>query len=304
VATVRRSAFCSSSTTDLVDLPEAVTEGDVASAMRDSPDQSVASLGGRERRVFRLTIEYDGTDFAGFQLQGKGERTVQGELEAAITLLSGEPCRVHGAGRTDAGVHATGQVVHFASGWQAPPDRMAAILNGTVLPRDLVVRWGRLAEPGFHARYSATARVYRYAILNRSSPSALHRRYAYHVRDPLDLAAMTAAAAELVGTRDFAAFGLPTKPGYSTVRVMERIAVRRVKDCVFVTVRGNAFLKKMVRALVGTLVKTGLGRMTAEEVGRLRDSKDWTRCPSIAPPHGLCLVRVDYSGTRIVRDNP
>ena len=123
---------------------------------------------------FRLTLEYDGTDFAGFQLQGKGERTVQGTLEATLARLTGETIRIHGAGRTDAGVHATGQVAHFDSEWRIPTERMARVLSGA-LPDDLVVRDARLAEmPDFHARYSATSRTYRYVILNREAPSALH----------------------------------------------------------------------------------------------------------------------------------
>jgi tRNA pseudouridine38-40 synthase len=222
---------------------------------------------------------------------------VQGTLEAAIQRLSGEFSRVHGAGRTDAGVHALGQVAHFETGWAVPTDKVAMALNGA-LPPDLVVRDGREAEPGFHARYSATARVYRYVVLNRSAPSALLARFALHVREPLDMAAMRAAAAELVGTRDFAAFGQPDAPGKSTVREVQTVNLRPYRDCVFITVRGNAFLRQMVRSFVGTLLLAGRGGLTACEVRAIRESGDRARCPSVAPAHGLCLVRVEYSGTR------
>ncbi|MDX1931398.1 MAG: tRNA pseudouridine(38-40) synthase TruA [Capsulimonadales bacterium] len=249
----------------------------------------------------RLTLEYDGTEFAGFQLQGKGERTVQGVLETAIERLSGVPTRLHGAGRTDAGVHAWGQVAHFDTEWTIPESRIAAALN-SVLPSDLSVRDGRRAEPGFHARYDATARVYRYTVLNRVNPSALLTRYAWHVREPLDPAAMRAAAGELTGTYDFAAFGTPDAPGKSTVRRVDRLSVTPRKDCLLITVRGNAFLRQMVRAFVGTLVQAGSGRITPEWVRSLRESGDRARCPGIAPPHGLCLVKVEYDGSRNRRE--
>jgi tRNA pseudouridine38-40 synthase len=223
---------------------------------------------------------------------------VQGTLEAAIQRLSGEFSRVHGAGRTDAGVHALGQVAHFATGWPVPSDRVAIALNGA-LPPDLVVRDGREAQPEFHARYSATARVYRYVVLNRPAPSALLGRFALHVREPLDVLAMRASAVELVGTHDFAAFGQPDTPGKSTVREVQVVDVRPYRqDCVLITVQGNAFLRQMVRSFVGTLLLAGHGGLKAGDVRAIRESGDRARCPSVAPAHGLCLLRVEYRGTR------
>jgi tRNA pseudouridine38-40 synthase len=248
-------------------------------------------------RRLRLLLEYDGTDFAGFQIQGQGERTVQGTLEAAIQRLSGQFSRVHGAGRTDAGVHAVGQIAHFDTDWPIPADRVAVALNGA-LDRDLVVKAASEAAEGFHARYSATARMYRYVILNRIAPSALLGRYALHIREPLDVAAMRAAAAELTGTHDFAAFGQPDAPGKSTVRHVDRITVMPWKDCLLLTVRGNAFLRQMVRSFVGTLLLAGQGKVSPAEVRAIRESRQRANCPSVAPAHGLCLVRVDYDGTR------
>jgi len=255
-------------------------------------------------RRFRLTIEYDGTDFTGFQLQEAGLRTVQGALETAIARVSGETVRIHGAGRTDAGVHATGQVVHFDAEWLIPVEKMAFALNGE-LPDDLKVRDAAVAEEGFHARFSATGRVYRYLILNRKTPSALLGRYTWHIREPLDIAAMRAAASELVGTQDFATFGQPDAPGKSTVRRMTNIVVEsRGRGCVQITVQGNAFLRQQVRSFMGTLCLVGLGRLTPGEVAAIRDSRDRLRCPAVAPAKGLTLIRVDYDGVRITRPGP
>ena len=251
----------------------------------------------RTPRRLRLLLEYDGTDFAGFQLQGKGERTVQGTLEAAIARLSGESVRIHGAGRTDAGVHAFGQVAHFDTTWLIPRERVALALNGA-LPRDLVVKAASEAEPEFHARFSATARVYRYVVLNRVAPSALLGRYALHVRESLDVVAMREAARKLVGTYDFAAFGQPDTPGKSTVRQVSHVIVRPWKDVLLITVRGNAFLRQQVRSFVGTLLAAGLGKLSANDVRRIRESRDRAECPPVAPAQGLCLVRVEYSGVR------
>jgi len=251
----------------------------------------------RTTPTFRLALEYDGTDFAGFQLQGKGERTVQGVLETTIARLSGNLCRVHGAGRTDTGVHATGQVAHFESDWRVPADKLAVALNRE-LPRDLAVRRADQSPPGFHARYSATSRTYRYVVLNRPARSALLGRFALHVPRALDVEAMRAAAMRLIGVHDFAAFGRPDAPGKSTVRDVTDIEVRAWRDCVFITVRGNAFLRSMVRAFVGTLLKAGTGALTPGDVENLLGSRDRAACPPLAPAHGLCLARVAYDGTR------
>ena len=185
-----------------------------------------------------LTLEYDGTDFAGFQTQGKGERTVQGELEAALTQLTRTQIRVHGAGRTDAGVHALGQVAHFDVDWKISEDKIAGALSA-YLPRDMSVRKVEQVEQEFHARFSATSRTYRYAILNRPQPSALLTRYVWHLTKPLDVEGMRETGRILCGAHDFATFGQPTAPGYSTVRVVEKIAVRSLGPCLLITVRGH-----------------------------------------------------------------
>ena len=248
-----------------------------------------------------MLIEYDGTDFAGFQFQGKGERTVQGCLESALSRLSNGEIRVHGAGRTDAGVHASGQVVHFDTEWTVPIERVGEAL-APHLPFDLAVKAAEVAPDRFHARFDATRRTYRYAILNRPAPSALLARFAHHERLPLDLGAMRRAASELVGVHDFAAFGSANQPGESTVRRVERISIRPWKDSVLITVAGNAFLRRQVRAFVGTLLDVGRGKLEPSGVREIRESRERARCPAVAPARGLCLTRVEYDGMRDAED--
>jgi tRNA pseudouridine38-40 synthase len=246
----------------------------------------------------RLTLEYDGTDFAGFQLQ-RGERTVQGELEAALTQITGvETIRIFGAGRTDAGVHALGQVAHFDVNWKISEEKIGRALTA-YLPPDISVRKAEYVEQEFHARFSATSRTYRYAILNRPQPSALLTRYVWHVTKPLRVERMQEAARVLCGTHDFATFGQPDTRGKSTIRFVDRIVVRPWGPCLLVTVRGNAFLRQMVRSLVGTLVHVGQERLSVDGVSELLSVCDRRACPPIAPARGLCLVRVSYDGQRI-----
>jgi tRNA pseudouridine38-40 synthase len=195
-------------------------------------------------------------------------------------------------------------VVHFDTAWPIPVNNVVRALNG-VLPDDLTVRDAQIAEEGFHARFSATARTYRYVILNRDTPSAMLGRYAWQVRDPLDTAAMRTAARELIGSHDFATFGQPDTSGKSTVRVVERIAIEAYRPGLLrITVRGNAFLRQQVRAFIGTLHLAGVGKLTATEIAAIRDSRDRTKCPPVAPARGLTLVHVDYSGIRLTRPRP
>jgi tRNA pseudouridine38-40 synthase len=222
---------------------------------------------------------------------------VQGTLEQAIGQISGVPIRVHGAGRTDTGVHASGQVVHFDATWSLPTESLASALN-VLLPPDLAVRDAEEASVEFHARFDATSRTYRYAVLNRPSRSALLARFAHHERRPLDVVKMAEGARELIGSHDFAAFGAPEEPGRSTVRTVDRFAVRKHRDAVLVSVRGNAFLRSQVRAMVGTLLLVGREKLRPDDVRRIRQSRSRANCPALAPAKGLCLVRVDYDGIR------
>ena len=248
-------------------------------------------------RRFRLTVEYDGTDYAGFQWQPSPLRTVQAELETAIAKVSGVTMRVHGAGRTDTGVHALGQVVHFDTDWAIPVERIAFAINGE-LPRDIVVRNAKIVDTSFHARFSATSRTYRYTLWKGEQRSAIFDRFAWHIRLPLDTPAMRRAAAELTGTHDYATFGLPDEPGKSTLRHMDGWEFDERDRFLHLTVRGNAFLRSQVRAFIGTLVSVGLGKLNIADVVRIRDSRDRVFCPTIAPARGLTLLRVRYDGTR------
>ncbi|MHB0912269.1 MAG: tRNA pseudouridine(38-40) synthase TruA [Armatimonadota bacterium] len=242
----------------------------------------------------KAVVEYDGTDFHGFQKQPR-LRTVQGELERAAGKILGEPVKVIGAGRTDAGVHATGQVINLSVPDFFPTDRFAVAVNGA-LPLDLRIKSAEEVGEGFHARYSAKSRTYVYVVLNREVPSALLARYAWYLREQLDLPAMQAAGERLLGTRDFATFGMPDRAGASTMRTIFDIRIRRKRDAVFFIVKANAFLRGMARALVGTLVDCGRGRLAPGDIDGILAAGSRDAVKVIAPGRGLYLVRVEYRG--------
>lgn len=218
---------------------------------------------------FRLTLEYDGRDFAGWQVQAAGQRTVQGEVEAALQRISGLSIRVHGAGRTDAGVHAEGQVASFEAQLALPCERLGPALNA-LLPRDLAVRECRSAPPGFHARFDARGKLYRYQIWNSSVRSPLREGRWHRVGAPLDLGAMRAAAGQLVGQHDFASFAAQggLAPGDSSVRTLRQLRVEEgaARGEIQVLAEAPGFLRHMVRNLAGTLIEVGRGRFRPEEM--------------------------------------
>ncbi len=241
---------------------------------------------------YRAVIEYDGTDFAGFQVQPNA-RTVQGELEAALARLNrGEPVRVRGAGRTDAGVHAQGQVIDFFLTWKHPDETLWRALNA-LLPADVAVRHLERAPDDFHPRYSATSRLYRYTVWNERVRSPLARRYALHEPRPLDERAMDEAVKHLVGEHDFASFGQPTS-GEATVRRMMAARVFRRQQWVYVELEANAFLYRMARRIVGTLLPVGRGEVEPEWVKAVLEARDPSVAGPAVAPHGLCLVAVMY----------
>jgi tRNA pseudouridine38-40 synthase len=251
---------------------------------------------------YRATLEYDGTDFAGWQLQ-RDARTVQGELEQALAKITGAPVRPTAAGRTDAGVHATGQVVHFDSETRLSPVELRRAANG-VLPGDVAVLDLFLAPPDFHARKDAAGKRYVYRILTRGSPSPLRRRFAWHLRGPLDLEAIGRASRCLVGLHDFRAFRGTAggDPGpEDTRRRLERLDWFRDGDEIRVVAEGAGFMRYMLRNLVGTLVEVGAGRRAADSIPEILASRDRSRAGPTAPPHGLCLERVRYSDAEPVR---
>ncbi len=244
----------------------------------------------REQHLMAI-VEYDGTRYRGFQLQ-RSHRTIQGEIESALESVVGYPTRIVGAGRTDTGVHAKGQVVHFDVSWRHSVPDLHRALNA-VLPKDIAFVELREAPPGFHARYSARGREYVYTIFNGPVRSPLVARYAHHCPSPLDTGAMDRACACLVGTHDFMPFGWPPR-GENTVRTVVRAACRREGDFAYIEMEADAFLRRMVRRIVGNLLLVGRGELSVEEFARLLGLKD-RRTPAVeAPAHGLCLVRVNY----------
>jgi tRNA pseudouridine38-40 synthase len=238
---------------------------------------------------YRARVEYDGTDFAGFQIQ-RNARTVQGALETALARLSDGVRRpVDGAGRTDAGVHATGQVIAFDyEGRLAVPELEAAINGG--LPPDVAIRDLRRAPSGFHPRRAARYREYRYTIWN-GPRSPTRERFALGVRAPLDVAAMERIGQAFVGRHDFSAFGAAVRDR-SPVRTVHTIRVRRQGQLVTIDVRANAFLRGMVRRIVAVLLEVGRGRLNEEDVREALAARRPARNGAAAPARGLCLRRV------------
>lgn len=248
-------------------------------------------------RHIRFLVEYDGTDYAGFQWQ-KNANTIQAELKAALRKCLKHEASVAAAGRTDAGVHASGQVCTFRTTNRIPVERIPLALN-RLLPRAIVVRAAREVGPDFHPRFSATSRVYRYTIDNQPIPSALTRRYAHHVHRPLDVAAMRRAARGLVGRHDFASFQASGSAMGGTVREMRHLEIKQRAARVAITIEANAFLYQMVRIIVGTLIQVGLGDRPSRDLTHVLAARDRTAAGPTAPPHGLCLVRVKYD--RVLR---
>jgi tRNA pseudouridine38-40 synthase len=221
---------------------------------------------------------------------------VQGVLESALSQLLGQAIRVIGAGRTDTGVHAIGQVISFQT---TNPLAEGTIRRGVnaLLPGDVAAQEVREVPPDFHARFSATARTYSYTIWNAQTPRPLLRRIALWVDEPLDVAAMERAAAHIYGRHDFSAFGRP--PGRTAERTVRRASWLRSEDGRLVfEIEADAFLRGMVRALVGTFLRVGRGKMSAEELGEALHSRDRARAGPAAAAHGLCLVGVSYDGSR------
>jgi tRNA pseudouridine38-40 synthase len=245
--------------------------------------------------VLRLIIEYDGTDYHGWQRQPTVP-TIQGAIESAIHRISGAHAPVVGAGRTDAGVHAAAQVAHFHTEAPLEPRAWCRALNA-VLPTDVKVLAADVVPKSFHARFSAARKHYRYRLLNRPAPSPLERRTSWHVPHRLDVPAMRRAAAFLIGTRDFRAFE-GTDPSHGLTRDtrcrLTRCAIRKQGDLVVVEIESNRFLKHMVRNIVGTLVEVGIGRRPAADVRRILQSRDRRQAGVTAPAQGLTLMTVHY----------
>ena len=247
-------------------------------------------------RTLKLTVEYDGTEFSGYQRQGQGERTVQSVLEEALLRLSPRDAIVlNGAGRTDIGVHALGQVVSFQTENILAIERWAIALN-SLLPPDVAIARAEEAPDNFHARFSAIQRTYGYLIWTRRTRSALWGRYSLHYRGELDVDLMRQAARTLIGVHDFAAYArYGGNPGRTTVRDLRRLSVRRVPNGLLVTAVANGFLRTMVRNLVGGLLAVGSGKASVETLEEILARRDRVLNPiPPAVPQGLFLQRVDY----------
>ena len=243
-------------------------------------------------RRLAMTIEYDGTDYSGFQYQ-KNAPSVQERLESAIRALTGETVRIKAAGRTDAGVHALGQVAAFDTRTHHPAQTVRSALNAR-LPEDVAVKAVRQAPSGFDPRRDAASRIYRYTLLISETRSPLRRRTASVIPYPPDISTMRAVAALMTGKRDFRNFGAPTSPGGSTVRETRRVDVTRDGAEIRIEVEGNAFLTRQVRRMAGALLDAGRGRLTIEDAKRqISGAEDAPRARAM-PPAGLCLVKVRY----------
>ena len=239
-----------------------------------------------------LGLEYDGSRFHGFERQ-PGRRTVQGEVEAALARIAAAPVRVVCAGRTDAGVHATGQVVHFDTAASRPVHAWVRGTN-TYLPPDVAVPWARIVADGFHARFLALQRRYRYVIVNRDTrPALLAGRAAWEYR-PLDARLMRLAARHLAGEHDFSSFRAAGCQARHPVRRLHRIEVARTGDRIVIDVHANAFLQHMVRNIAGTLVAVGAGEHDPDWVASVLAARDRRAAGVTAAPDGLYLVGVDY----------
>ncbi len=242
---------------------------------------------------YRLMVEYDGGPYRGFQAQADLP-TVQGEIERAVTAFSGEAARIHAAGRTDTGVHAAGQVIHLdlTRDWRAAVVMNA--INAHLMPAPISVLAAEQVGCDFHARFSAVGRRYLYRILNRPGPPALERGRVWHLRTPLDVAAMDQAARRLIGLHDFTTFRDSACQARSPVKTLDEAAVSRRDEVVSVAFAARSFLHRQVRSMVGCLAEVGRGAWTADDLTAALEARDRAACRAVAPAAGLCLMAVDY----------
>ncbi|HAJ48566.1 MAG TPA: tRNA pseudouridine(38-40) synthase TruA [Alphaproteobacteria bacterium] len=243
---------------------------------------------------WKLLIEYDGTPFAGWQRQ-EGQPSVQQTLEEAIEAFAGERVVVHGAGRTDAGVHAQGQVAHVDFAREMEPQKIREAINAIVRPLPVSVLTVEPAPEDFSARFSATARLYHYRIMNRRAPPALERHTLWHVPVPLDAGLMHEGAQTILGKHDFTTFRSAACQAKSALKTLDRLEVWRQGDVITIEAFARSFLHNQVRSMVGSLKWVGEGKWPPAQMRAALDARDRAQCGPMAPPQGLCLMRVDYA---------
>ncbi len=244
-------------------------------------------------RNIKIIIEYDGTNYSGWQVQPRG-LTIQGMIEEKLTLLTGERIHLIGAGRTDAGVHALSQVANFKTESQMNIRTVQRALN-SLLPSDIVIRKVEEVKEDFHARKNSGSKIYEYRILNQDLRSVFHRGFVWHIPQKLDLREMKKATRELIGEHDFSCFRSVGSPTRTAVRRVITAEWKRSREGLFcLEIEATGFLKQMVRAIVGTLVEVGRGKISSEEFQTILQSKDRKRAGPTAPAHGLFLKEVKY----------
>ena len=243
---------------------------------------------------WKILVEYDGGPFFGWQRQEAGVPTVQGAVEAAIMAFCQQNSTVHGAGRTDAGVHAAGQVAHFDLSRPCAPNVLCNALNAHLRPAPIAVLDAQAVGPDFHARFSAQEKVYLYRMLVRVAPPALDAGRVWHLRRPLDVQAMRRACAALKGRHDFSAFRGSQCQAKSPIRTLDELRIEEDGQEVLLWARARSFLHNQVRILAGTLAKIGRGTWTAQDAARILQGRDRRTAGPTAPPQGLSLMRVQY----------
>ena len=242
---------------------------------------------------YKAVLQYDGTRYRGWQTQGNTDNTIQGKLETLLTKMAGEPVEVNGSGRTDAGVHAAGQVISFRCKTKESPEEICRYMN-EYLSEDIAVLSVEEAAPRFHARLNAVRKTYVYRIWNAPVRNVFRRRFTTWIQKPLDLEAMEQAAAFLCGTHDYRAFCSLKKFKKSTVRTIEKIEIGKIGQEIRISYTGDGFLYHMVRILTGTLVEVGLGLRKPEEMTAILEGLDRTKAGKLMPPEGLTLESVEY----------
>ncbi len=242
---------------------------------------------------FKITIEYDGSLYHGWQKQ-KSVKTIQEEIEKAVKKITRQKISLIGSGRTDAGVHAYGQAANFLCDTNIECESLQKGLN-SILPDDIVICECKIVNENFHARYNAKSKVYNYCILNSKNPAAIFRNYGWFIRKKLDIASMKAAVCHIVGTHDFKAFEGTGSPRANTLRTIIKAEIIKQKDSyILFEVEADGFLRYMVRNIIGSIVDVGLGKITPQEFRAIRESKDRSLAGITAPALGLFLMKVKY----------